>query len=83
MKKIIPILLLLTMLTASLFGCETSVAISRTTPNQKTDFEYSVLEDGTIGIDKYIGTDTAVLIPDTIDNMNVTAIKSYAFFSLQ
>lgn len=81
MKKIIPILLLLTMLTASLFGCETSVAISRTTPNPKTDFEYSVLEDGTIGIDKYIGTDTAVLIPDTIDNMNVTAIKSYAFFS--
>ncbi len=39
-----------------------------------TNFEYTVLEDGTIQIDKYIGTDTDVIIPEEIDGRKVTVI---------
>lgn len=42
-------------------------------------FEYTELEDGTIEISKYKGTDTEVIIPETIDEKNVTSIKSFAF----
>ena len=92
MKKIIATFLLLLTLTAPLFGCDnsdiseasdpqsTAEVISRTTPNPETDFEYSVIENGTISIDKYIGNAAEVVIPDTIDGKNVTEINHYAFY---
>ena len=93
MKKIIATFLLLLTLTAPLFGCDnsdiseasdpksTAEVISRTTPNPETDFEYSVIENGTISIDKYIGNAAEVVIPDTIDGKNVTEIGKEAFRS--
>lgn len=91
MRKIITILLLLTVLTAPLFGCDnsdisdtsdpqnTAGVVLRTTPNPKTDFEYSVLENRKIRITKYIGTDTDILIPDTIDDVDVIELGENAF----
>ena len=48
----------------------------------KTDgnFEYIVLEDGTVSIIHYNGTDKEVTIPKTIDGKDVTQIGERAFF---
>ena len=43
------------------------------------DYTYSVLNDGTVRIMSYNGTDTELVIPDTIDGKSVTAIRNYAF----
>ena len=43
------------------------------------DYEYSVLEDNTIEITKYIGTDKEVEIPSEIDGKAVTIIGESAF----
>ena len=93
MKKIVTILLLLAMMTAPLFGCDNS-DISEASDSQNAsdsisdtsnggiaaDFEYSVIRDGTISIDKYIGNAAEVVIPDTIDGIPVTLILSYSFY---
>ncbi len=44
------------------------------------DYEYEVLDDGTIRITKYIGKDTIVAIPEAIDGKQVTIIGEMAFF---
>lgn len=44
------------------------------------DYEYSVLEDNTIEITKYNGTDSQVTIPDTINGKLVTSIGKRAFW---
>ena len=94
MKKIIATFLLLLTLTAPLFGCDNS-DISEASDSQNAsdsisdtsnggiaaDFEYSVIRDGTISIDKYIGNAAEVVIPDTIDGKNVTEIGKEAFRS--
>ena len=43
------------------------------------DYEYTVLDDGTVGIAKYTGSDTEVTIPSKIDGKSVTSIGEYAF----
>ena len=43
------------------------------------DYEYSLLDDGTIEISKYIGSDKEITIPDTIDGKKVTSIGNYVF----
>ena len=43
------------------------------------DYEYSVLDDGTVEISKYIGSDEEVTIPSTIDGKKVTSIGDFAF----
>lgn len=43
------------------------------------DFEYSVLDDGTVGITKYIGNAEKVDIPAEIDGKKVTEIGRFAF----
>ena len=94
MKKIIATFLLLLTITAPLFGCDHS-DISEASDSQNAsdsisdtsnggiaaDFEYSVIRDGTISIDKYIGNAAEVVIPDTIDGKNVTEIGKEAFRS--
>ena len=92
MKKILATLLLLVMAATPLFSCNnsdvseasdsqsTAEVISQTTPSPETDFKYSVLENDTISIDKYIGNAAEVVIPDTIDGKNVTEINHYAFY---
>ncbi|MBQ7325363.1 MAG: leucine-rich repeat domain-containing protein [Clostridia bacterium] len=47
--------------------------------NPASDFEYEVGEDGGITITRYIGTDTTVVIPEKIDEKNVTVIGEGAF----
>ncbi len=46
-----------------------------------SDFEWSVLSDGTVRIDRYIGPGTSedMVIPDTIDGKRVTRIGAAAF----
>lgn len=43
------------------------------------DYNYTVLDDGTVEISKYIGDDVDVVIPSNIKGKKVTSIGSYAF----
>lgn len=43
------------------------------------DYEYSVLDDGTVKITGYNGSAETVVIPDTIDGKSVTSIGNGAF----
>ena len=43
------------------------------------DYEYSILDDGTVEITKYKGSDIEVEIPSDIDNKKVTSIGNFAF----
>lgn len=45
------------------------------------EFNYSLLEDGTISITGYTGSDTQVIIPDQIDGKTISKIGEGAFFS--
>ena len=42
------------------------------------DYEYSLLDDGTVEISKYVGNDSDVTIPDEIDNIPVTVIDEHS-----
>ena len=46
---------------------------------ESNDFRYSILDDGTAVIDAYIGEDTDVVIPDTIEGKKVSGIGEGAF----
>lgn len=43
------------------------------------DYEYAVLEDGTVEITRYSGNDTEVVIPEELDGKTVTSIGYRAF----
>ena len=43
------------------------------------DFKYSVLDDGTVEIARYVGSDTDITIPDTIDGRDVASIGDESF----
>lgn len=45
------------------------------------DYEYTILDDGTVEISRYNGSGGDVTIPDTIGGKRVTSIGSYAFSS--
>ncbi|MBO5557301.1 leucine-rich repeat domain-containing protein [Ruminococcus sp.] len=45
------------------------------------NFTYTMLEDGTIEISKYTGSETAVEIPSEIDGVAVTSIGDYSFIN--
>ncbi|MBQ2704610.1 MAG: leucine-rich repeat domain-containing protein [Clostridia bacterium] len=45
-----------------------------------SDYEFKVLPDGTVEITNYIGNDTQIVIPETINGMKVTSIGEYAFY---
>ena len=51
------------------------------TPSARTsgDYDYSALDDGTIQITKYTGSDTTLTVPYEIDGYTVTEIGWYAF----
>lgn len=75
LKKIIS-LLLATVIVMSVFAVST-IALA----DESDDFEYTVLDDGTAEITKYIGSSTTVKIPDIIEDHKVTSIKfSYDLF---
>lgn len=47
---------------------------------QGGDFRCTMLQNGTVSITEYIGTDTVVTVPDQIDGYTVTSIGNYAFY---
>ncbi|MEE1060579.1 MAG: leucine-rich repeat domain-containing protein [Ruminococcus sp.] len=84
-KKIIAVILSATMLLSV-----SSTAISVTAAEINTassvsetsgDFEYEVLDDGTVEITKYTGSATEFEIPSEIDGKKVTSIGSSAFYN--
>ncbi len=75
MKKLCTLLALVLLLSCiPMAGCTTEPK-----PNPATDFEYQVRDDGGIEITKYIGESDQVIIPQTIDSKDVTAIGEHAF----
>lgn len=43
------------------------------------NYEYTILEDNTVEITRYIGKESEVVVPSNIDGMEVTSIGSFAF----
>ena len=43
------------------------------------DYQYAILDDGSIEITRYSGDSTELIIPDTIDGKSVTTIGDGAF----
>ncbi len=77
------------------FGCGTKVSEVSSVPDEEfteeeiptervrdivasEDFEYEVLDIGAV-ITKYIGSDTDVVVPDTLEGVTVAGIGFYAF----
>lgn len=73
MKKIIISVILILALTLIFTGCNKS----KIPP--ASDFEYTISDDGRVGIEKYIGESRDVVIPEKIDDKPVTAIGICAF----
>ena len=44
------------------------------------DYEYNILDDGTAEIKKYIGSESELEIPSTLDGYDVTSIGKMAFY---
>lgn len=75
LKKAISLLL------AILFAVSSLTLSTIALADTSSDFEYTVLDDGTAEIAKYIGNSTTVKIPDIIEGHEVTSIKfSYDLF---
>ena len=77
MKKALILLLVVFLLTTSLVACRQN---NEAEPNPAADFEYKI-DGNQVSITKYVGTDTTVIIPETIEEKIVTAISSEAFAS--
>ena len=58
---------------------DTSAVSANDTFVTSGDYEYSLLDDGTVEISKYVGNDSDVTIPDEIDGKKVTSIGENAF----
>lgn len=48
---------------------------------EENGFTYNVLDDGTVEITRYTGTDAQITIPSEIDGKSVTSIGDQAFIS--
>ena len=92
MKKMLSLLFIFSLMLGivALSACgETTVTTTQTeqvattatgnSPMAKTDFEYSVNNDGSLMITKYIGTEKNVAMPSEIDGKAVTKIGEYVF----
>lgn len=75
MKKIISLFLSVVMLLSITAGFELSAYA-----NTSGDWEYEVLDNGTVEITGYNGTKTVLTIPLVLDKHNVTSIGDYAFY---
>lgn len=76
-KKIISLFTALVM-AVGLVGVMPIAGVSAETSG---DYEYKILDDGTIEITDYFGDAAELEIPDTIDEMKVTSIGDEAFFN--
>ncbi len=80
MKKILSVTLVLTLMLSML----SMVSFSADEYSSEDDiisgeYNYEFLEDGTIGINRYLGTADEVVIPSEIDGYKVTALHRYCF----
>lgn len=46
-----------------------------------SNFEYTLLDDGTIEVTRYIGNDINVVIPEEIDGKPVTKVNEFCFYN--
>ena len=70
----------LLMVVVMMFACWTgAVAEDECETFTSGDYEYALLDDGTIEITKYNGSADHLAIPATLDGKTVTAIGDYAF----
>lgn len=46
-----------------------------------SNFEYTLLDDGTIEVTRYVGTDSYAIIPEEIDGKPVTKVDEFCFFN--
>ena len=74
MKKALSAILSIVMLFSLAVGIDFS-AYAETSG----DYEYEILDDGTVEINKYNGTASSVSVPSTVDGKKVTKIGSWAF----
>ena len=80
-KKSISLLLSMAIIVVMTFaGTEIANAETKTTTDDG-NFQYSIGDDGTITIEKYLGNDEEVVIPETIEGMPVKVIGRSAFES--
>ncbi len=74
MKKILSVFLSVLMLTSVVAAVDLSAYAATS-----GDYSYTVLDDGTVEIDKYNGSASTLTIPSSIDGYTVTRIDSFAF----
>ena len=79
-KKSLTILLASSIIIASVFANEMSV-LADSSEKSNGVYNYTENSDGTITINKYVGTALSVNIPASIDGGTITAIGSFAFES--
>ena len=48
-------------------------------PDTKTEWDFAIKEDGTVEITKYLGGQTDIEIPESINNLTITSIGKAAF----
>lgn len=77
MKKHLLFVLTIMMVCVGLFAVAEEAEPTKYTSG---DYEYILLEDGTVEITKYTGNDTEVTVPETLDGYSVTGIGDDAFF---
>ena len=77
-KKILSILMCLCLIISTLTVSMVSVGADELTSG---DFEYEVLDDGTVEIVDYTGSATTLEIPAEIDGKAVTSIGGFAFYN--
>ena len=72
----------LTLGAAALPMADSGIDLTSITASAETygDYEYSVLDNGTVEITKYNGNESNVTIPSSINGKKVTSIGEYAFF---
>ena len=59
----------------------TSLPISATAASVEEDYQYTILTDGSVQVNKYYGSDSTVVIPDTIEGYPVVSIRAGAFYN--
>lgn len=89
-KRITAVILSALMMTSAFSALPVSAAVSESNISSVSandtfvtsgDYVYSLLDDGTVNITKYVGSDSDVTIPDEIDGKKVTSIGEWAFES--
>ena len=86
-KRLTAVILSALMMTSAFSALPVSAAVSESNISSVSandtltsgDYKYSVLDDGTVEISKYVGSDSDVTIPNVIDGKKVTSIGKNAF----